>query len=94
MIPAIKEAITIVILAALTISGKLKANKVINTDMVKPIPPKNPAPISKFQSTPRGITAHFILIVSQLKSKMPRGFPRHKPVKIPTINEFGLPSKR
>ena len=49
IIPATKEETKIIILELSMCSPSEKARRVMNIDMVNPIPPKNPTPIMAFQ---------------------------------------------
>ena len=56
-----------------------KASNVINIDIVKPIPPKKPAPIIIFQFKSLGNLARPNLIVKKDIKTIPNGLPKIKP---------------
>lgn len=63
----------------------VKANRVIKIDMVKPILPKNPAPVIWPQFKLRGNAHRPDLTPAKEKSQMPRGLPIKKPAMIPIV---------
>jgi hypothetical protein len=54
VVPAIMELRKTAILETWIISGSAKAKSVMKTDMVKPIPPRKPAPMICFQDISLG----------------------------------------
>lgn len=57
-------------------------------DMVKPMPPKKPTPISCFQFISSGSLQTPNITASRLKRNIPKGLPRKSPKKIPQL--FGV----
>ena len=87
IIPARREAIKIAIFELFTKSGSSKASRVIKIDMVKPIPAKNPNPITFFQFSSAGKAHTPIAEPAKTNKKIPSGFPNIRPAIIPI--EFG-----
>lgn len=72
--PETKEANKIINLALLMISWFLNANNVMKIDMVKPIPPKTPAPKILFQFNSLLSLHQPIFTATKQKRKIPKGF--------------------
>ena len=60
-------------------SGPDSASPATNSDIVKPMPPRQPAPAIAFQLTPAGSRASPAVTASQLNSTMPTGLPTTSP---------------
>ena len=85
IVPAINEAIRIAIFELLTTLSLANARSVMKIDMVKPIPPKNPAPIMFFHFKSDGITQSPKPTPINEKRKIPKGFPIVRPAMIPRL---------
>lgn len=72
-------------LAWLIMVVSLKANKVMNMDIVKPIPPKKPAPMMDFQLRSAGSLQIPKETAAKLNKKIPRGLPTIKPRDMPML---------
>ena len=72
-------------LALLIKVGSLKANNVINMDIVKPMPPKKPAPIMDFQLRSSGSLHIPKETAAKLNRKIPKGLPTIKPKAMPML---------
>ena len=83
MIEAINEAERTPILAKSAIKAFLMARPVTKSDMVKPIPPKNPKPKICFQFTPVGKEAILKTVASHEKRRIPTGLPITSPSTTP-----------
>src|SRR5689334_18129008 len=89
--PQNNDAVRIPILEFSSAGVEPNANPAINSDIVKPIPPRTPAPKICRQLTPTGFDAHPKRVVSQANENIPIGLPRHKPQIMPRPN--GLTSE-
>ena len=85
IVPAISEERRIAIFELLTMSVLSKASRVMKIDIVKPIPPKKPAPIIFFHFKSVGNTQSPKPTPINEKSQMPKGFPITSPSIIPKL---------
>lgn len=85
ILPASNEATSIAILEVSIISVVSKASSVIKIDMVKPMPPKKPAPRMFFHFRSFGKTQSPKAVPRNEKSQIPRGLPITKPEIIPIL---------
>ena len=85
MIPAKNEAVRIAIFELVMISSLLNARSVMKIDIVKPIPPKKPAPTIFFHFKSDGITQSPKPTPINEKRKIPNGFPITSPAIIPKL---------
>ena len=92
IIPAINEAIRIAIFELFTMSSLSNARRVTKIDIVKPIPPKKPAPIIFFHFKSDGIRQSPKPAPINEKRKIPKGFPITRPAIIPRL--FVCPKPR
>ena len=61
------------------------ARSVMKIDIVKPMPPKNPAPVILFQFKPSGNELIPTATAMNEKRQMPNGFPINRPAIIPRL---------
>lgn len=73
------------ILEKLIISGELKAKSVMKIDIVKPIPPKNPAPKIVLQFKSFGNVQRLNEIPKNENKTIPKGLPITNPKIIPRL---------
>ena len=85
--PAVNEADKIAIFELLISASSLNASSVINIDIVKPIPPKNPVPVNVFHLMPEGNLQRPMATPVKEKRLIPKGFPINKPAIIPMLLE-------
>ena len=85
IVPAINDAIRIAIFELFMISILSKASRVIKIDIVKPIPPKKPAPIILFHFKSVGNAQSPKPTPINEKSQIPKGFPITSPTIIPKL---------
>lgn len=79
------EAIKIAIFELFIVSALSNARSVMKIDIVKPIPPKKPAPIIFFHLKSEGRAQSPRLAAINEKSQIPNGFPITSPVMIPKL---------
>ena len=72
-------------LALLIIASLLNASKVINMDMVKPIPPKKPTPNIEVQVRSFGSLQNLNVTAKNVNKKMPNGLPTMSPSAMPVL---------
>ena len=87
---AVILAIMILSLAMSINSRSLKARFATKIDIVKPIPPSNPAPNSFVKVILCEILAIPNLSAIQLNETIPIGFPKNNPKKIPIESGFTI----
>ena len=75
IVPAINEANRIAIFELVTMSSFSNARSVTKIDIVKPMPPKKPAPTIFFHFKSDGITQSPKPVPINEKRKIPKGFP-------------------
>lgn len=85
IIPAKRDEMRMANLESLIRVLSVKARMVTKIDIVNPIPPKIPTPNSLLQLVPGGLSANFSLMESQVKMKIPTGFPATSPNIIPKL---------
>ena len=85
IIPAIKEESRMMNFALLITVTSSKAKRVTKMDIVKPIPPKKPTPITDFQFRPSGSLQMPKLTATKVRTNIPKGFPTTKPRAIPRL---------
>jgi len=83
MLPAINDESITTIFDCSIYSASSKASNVIKIDMVNPMPPRNPAPITFRNSMGARSLAAFSQTDKYENKVMPRGFPIMSPAKIP-----------
>ena len=83
--PEITEPIRIAIFDELTNATSSKANNVMNIDMVKPIPAKNPTPKILLHYMSEGNFASFSFTPMYDMIIIPNGFPITSPAIIPKL---------
>ena len=74
------------------ISGSSKASNVMKMDMVKPMPPKNPAPTICLQEISLDNWDRRVFTAKKPARKMPNGLPKNKPAKTPKLLGAARPS--
>jgi hypothetical protein len=84
-IPATSEAMRIAIFDCVISSGLSNARSVMKIDIVKPIPPSSPTPISCFHFKSCGNAQSPSETVMKLERKIPSGLPTINPAKIPML---------
>ena len=67
------------------ISGLSKASSVMKIDMVKPMPPRNPAPMICLHETLSGRRERPSFTARQANRAMPNGLPAKSPAKMPRL---------
>ena len=77
------EPIRMAILPRSMSSASVKASESTNSDIVKPMPPRQATARSMRHVAPSGITARRLFTASQLARNMPRGLPISRPKKMP-----------
>lgn len=90
--PAMKEASKIAILEKVITSGSSKASKVIKIDIVNPIPPSIPAPITYDHFRSFGSVQTPNVTPKRANKVIPNGFPTTKPIIIPNALGWLNPS--
>ncbi len=86
IVPAVNEASKIAIFEAFIVSKfPTKAKFVIKIDIVKPMPPKSPAPKTCHQFKSSGNLQMPIATATKLSSVMPKGLPKTKPPMMPKL---------
>jgi hypothetical protein len=83
--PAKTDAINTAIFEWVIASASLNASRVMNIDMVNPIPAKNPTPNKSLFLMPSGKLHKPMATESNENVRIPTGFPKISPVKIPRL---------